>query len=274
LAAVILLPIILQVVAEFPGPFDEYLRYLRDSELPPRGIGTVTRFLAQYWAFGSVWWIVIPTVVGIATLVAYRDEHAGRRRFHLALVGVGILASATTFLYGYTGVDDFSYIYLALFYAAVPIVFWTVLATGLFERWKVDSAAVKLVAIVPLLAAWLFVLAQPGSSSLYAGSDVGTAYNELQNNLAPQEQVALSLAEHGDWAVAVGVFEQLRRNGYPACARVWPVILEILFTPDNLCDAEMIDRTEIHITSRNVVPESAQSLVFDGENYDIWILDD
>ena len=62
--ALFLLPLVLQLITEFPGQFGGYVSYLRQTDLPPRGLGTVARFMAQYWGFGaaSVW--AIPSSPG------------------------------------------------------------------------------------------------------------------------------------------------------------------------------------------------------------------
>ena len=155
----------------------------------------------------------------------------------------------TTALYAFSGVDDFTHAYLALFYAAVPIVFWIVLGTSLIDRLAPSRIAPAVTVGLVLAVAWIAILIQPASGSMYAGSDVGVAYDSINQQLDENEPVAFSFSEPNDWAVAVGILEQARRDGRPACVRVGPGVLEVLFTVENVCPDGPSDRVELIVTS-------------------------
>jgi len=106
---VFILPLALQVIVDFPGEFDDYWTYLRDTELPPRGIGTVTRYLAQYWGFGTAFLLLIPVLFGTALASTYYSDPGPGRLFHLYLISAGVVASIITAIYAFKGVDDFTY---------------------------------------------------------------------------------------------------------------------------------------------------------------------
>jgi hypothetical protein len=271
--ALFILPLALQLITDFPGQFGNYVNYLRETELPPRDLGTVIRFVAQYWGFGAASAPLVPTLALAAVASTYFAAPGPRRMFHLALLFAGVVASATTALFAFSGVDDFTHTYLALFYVAVPIVFWTVLGTNLVDRWVKGRPVLTAAVGATIVIAWLVILVQPASGSLYNGSDVGAAYDSLDRALGPDEPIALSFAEHNDWAVTVGLLEQARRDGRPACVRVGPGIFEILFTTRNVCPKDTGDRTEALVTAMAGPPTPQAVLLYDGANYDIWRLD-
>jgi hypothetical protein len=268
--AVFILPLALQLIIDFPGQFGSYIEYIRGTELPPRDLGTVTRFMAQYWGSGTAAFVLIPALALAAFASTYFDQQGPRRDFHLALMAAGVVASATTAVYAFSGVDDFTHAYLALFYVGVPIVFWTVLGTNVFERWVRGRTVLTSALAVMIVISWVVILIQPASGSLYDGSDVGVAYDSMDQVLDPDEPVEISLSEHNDWAVTVGLLEQARRDGRTACVIVDPGILEILFTVENVCTNGAKGRAGVLVTALPEPPDSEAVLLYDGDNYDIW----
>jgi hypothetical protein len=268
-----MLPLVLQLIVDFPGQFDDYIRYMQAVDLPPRSPRDVVRYLAQYWHFGRVTQPLLPGLVLAAFGSAFLTVSTRYRESRLALLGAGVLGSATTAAYAFTGIDDLSFTYLALFYIGVPILYWTLLASAVFDRWAGGRPALSALMAVSGGIALIVILIQPGSATPYKGSDVGVAYRSINQALAPGVPVALSLGAHADWPAVVGILEQARRDGRPACVRVWPGIFEILFTSENVCSEGPGEGAEALVTSSAGPPLAEAEIIFDGDNYDIWRLD-
>jgi hypothetical protein len=160
-----------------------------------------------------------------------------------------------------------------LFYVAVPIIFWTVLGTNLFERWVRRHTAMAATVTALIVLAWVVIVIQPASGSLHDGSDVGIAYNSMDQLLDPDAAIALSFTEHNDWAVTVGILEQAHRDGRSACVRVGPGVFEIVFTAENICAENAGDPIDVLVTALAGPPDPQAVRLFDGDNYDVWSLD-
>lgn len=271
--ALTLLPVALLVITDFPGEFDDYLRYVRNAELPPRGLGDVARALAGYWGFGAGVAVFVPLLF-IGGLAAASEIEAGSRRvFMLGLVWAGFIATAATAFYALRGVDDLSQSYILLFYVAVPVLMWTVLGTALVDRIVRNRPVVLAVVTLTLAMSWIVVLRQADSGSLYGGSEVGLAYRSIDRLIDGDARLALSLAEHSAWPAMVGILEQSRRDGRATCALLDHSLLEIVITEEMVCGDDSADPREVLVSSKIDPPTPTASLIFDGDRIRVWSVD-
>jgi hypothetical protein len=271
--ALLVLPLALQLMTDYPGQFGEYVRYLRETDLPPRELTSIIRFVAQYWGFGVGSAALIPAVALGAFGSTCFAKRGTRRVFVMALLCAGVLATATTALYALSGVDDLTQTYLALFYVAVPTIAWTVLGTSLAERWVEGRYVMTVVVASAVVVAWFLILLQPASGSLYAGSEVGVAYDTIDRTIDDGDAVAFAFPEHNDWISTIGLLEQARRDGRGSCARTGPGIFEIVFTEHTVCDATG-EYTEVLVTTGNEPPFPGADLAYEGASIRVWTVAD
>jgi hypothetical protein len=172
-----------------------------------------------------------------------------------------------------SGVDDLTQTYLALFYVAVPTIAWTVLGTGLAERWVQGRPVMNVVVASAVVVAWFVILLQPASGSLYAGSEVGVAYGSIDRSIDDSDSVAFAFAEHNDWISTIGLLEQARRDGRSSCARTGPGIFEIVFTEHAACDNTR-EYTELLVTTEDAPPIPGADLAYEGASIRVWTVAD
>lgn len=265
------LPLAIQVISDFPGQFDDYATYIRETDLPTRGLESIARFVAQYWGFGAVGTALIPVLFVAALASAITSPRQAGRVFGTALVMACAIASLTTAVYAFSGVDDLTHEYLALFYTATPILIWTVLASNVLDRATPGRPWLGAVAISALVLAPAIVMSQPGSQSLYGGSEVGEANVAVNRAFSDTEPLALILQEHEVWPAAVGLVEQAARDGRPICARVEPGVMQLIFTDNHVCGEDAATFTEAVVTRSPMHPNETAQLLYDGDSFDLWV---
>ena len=262
-----LVPIVAHVIVDFPGEVDDYLDYLGTSTLPPRNILDVADFVADYWALGTLAAVLVPLLGIVGFAGAISATPTPKKRFLTALMLACTLATLTTAFYAYSGVDDLSLSYLALFYVAVPILVWTVIGSTAVERLTTGRPGLTWALAAALAISWLMVLAQPDSGSTYNGSQADEAFDSIEALVGPDDKIVISF-EHDRWPATAGVLEQARRAGQPVCLRTEIPVFEILFTAQSICESQTDRDVELAITDEPPTPNAI--VVFETDSFRIW----
>lgn len=217
LLAVFLLPMVIEVMAHYPGPWAKYLHY--SSHQHRHQIGPALRFVDQYWRLPAAWTVVL-VVFGVALVaLAIAARSTLRGRFLRMLVAAAILESVLFAVYVIRGVDSLAPndVYVGYFYRTVPllVVIGGVAAIGsAIDRRSIPRALVGSAAV----AALVFAATLPALATNYsAGTSFRLAAQRLK--VAPGRhgrEVALRTSD-GQWAAAAGIVIAVRRAQVPIC---------------------------------------------------------
>ena len=112
---VFLVPLLVDTILHFPGPVAGYVGF--GSAREPQSLEDALRFVAVYWGG------VVPLLGALATAALLLRPAGGgtlplpERR---GLIGAFAAATIAVLVYARYGIDELQYVYLALFYYAVP----------------------------------------------------------------------------------------------------------------------------------------------------------
>jgi hypothetical protein len=130
--ALFLLPIGLNLALHWPGEFGKYFGY--GGEGHAHGAGATIRYVLDFWAghpaAGAVLAVLLAAGLGWLSLVRLPGP---QRRFLLAGLGMGLLATVLFAGYAARGIDDLSQQYVGYFYWAVPLFLLLLAVLGLGE---------------------------------------------------------------------------------------------------------------------------------------------
>jgi hypothetical protein len=215
--AVFLLPVVLELILHFPGPWSDYISYARNPSGPGLGFSTVFHFVTDFWGVHA--WIriglAVVAVAGIAIAQAVRVPD--RRRYLLALFGAAIWATALTTAYAAHGVDRARFTYEAYWYAAAPAI--AVAATAAAAASLLyGRVALRSVAAVVGVAALAFGLTGPSTLATYKGvSWLPAAVQAARvDNQRHGRTIAIRFP-HAAWPGVVGLLEQANRTHVRMC---------------------------------------------------------
>ena len=178
LVVLFLLPLVLQTVRNFPGPWPAYLDFGATGERDPRSIGDAVRFVMRYWTETPwpVWLYVVAAVVLV--VAAVRRPRRTARLAYAWLLGAVVLQTGMAVVYAYKGVDLLDQRYIEEFYKTVPlvVVLGAVTAAGsllVSVRPPAAHGTVRVIAVrvvAPLAVAFMVVVAaQSPGDGLPAG---------------------------------------------------------------------------------------------------------
>lgn len=130
--ALFLLPIGLNLALHWPGEFGKYFGY--GGEGHAHGAGSTVRYVLDFWASRPAAAAVLAVLLtaGVGWLSLARPP-GGQRRFLLAGLGMGLLATVLFAGYAARGIDDLSQQYVGYFYWAVPLFLFLLAVLGLGE---------------------------------------------------------------------------------------------------------------------------------------------
>lgn len=242
IGAVFLVPLVLEVVLHFPGPWPKYLSY-ESSGVRSRS-GAVS-FASWYFTDGGVPpWLLTP-VAAVAVWLGVTS----RRRANERVFGYLYLAAAIETLiflaYIASSVDAYDPInyYVGFFYLTVPVIvvaatamhFTIRIRDALLERGGgtrfVRGVAVALAAVVGVAAC---LTSQPRDKFLH-----GVDYRSLTASVSANPTRAgrtMALDYEPDmWAQVAGIAIEALRTGVPWCIVPRDAMRSLMFTPDHLC---------------------------------------
>ena len=238
IAALFLLPIVVNVVIHFPGEFGRYLRYATAGDRPRNDVLDVVRYFLAYWPGGGALVIVLGlTAAAVGVVVGHRRDE--ERRFLAALLATASGAFIVCVAYGITGIDDLKETYIGLFATALPVTLIVVVIIGavrflgdLAPTDGLRSAGSVVVGVVMVAVA----VVVPDWSSSYRGDGRLPEVTKLLAAEAGGEghPVLLQFAAER-WPWTLGLLEQGARRGHRFCALdpQW----EVLVSPGRVCDA-------------------------------------
>lgn len=229
------LPMVIQVVINFPGAWPQYWSYI-NSRHATHPLGDTLRFVGWYWSSHPVpvWLTVVASAVWAGLLATERD--AELRRFFGTLAAVFVLESLLFIAYAARGVDALTPVnhYVGDFYLTVPMVLVAAAAAYAAARIERDAPVAWIaVAMAGALALGIGVTRNGLTNSYrgYRGYPM-IAAALVANPIRAGRPVAITFPL-GDWPLAAGVVIAARRGHLPLCVvnRRW----EFLFTAPVLC---------------------------------------
>jgi hypothetical protein len=215
--AVFLLPVVLELVLHFPGPWGDYISYARNPSGPGLGLSTVFHYVTDFWGVHA-WIRITLAVVAVAGIVIARAVRVpGRRRYLLALFGAAIWATVLATVYAAHGVDSARFTYEAYWYAAAPAIAVAATAAAIVSL-LAGRVTLRPVAAVVSVAALAFGLTGPSTLATYRGvfwlpAAVQAARVDTQRH---GRTIAIRFP-HEAWPRVVGLLEQANRTHVPMC---------------------------------------------------------
>jgi hypothetical protein len=231
-----LVPLIIQTILHFPGPVADYAAFGHAHRA--NRLADAARFVGLFWSNGIFG--ILFGAAACAILITGNPARDSAERVAPERALALALASATVgfLFYAVVGVDDFSLIYVGIFYYAIPA-----LALVLLLKRVVDNLAVAnwRVAAFVCVAAGAFTAIRihqpPENAAQYNDPGIPAAYAVISKLGGSDAPVVFDLDGSADWGhvwtTLVGVEAYARRQGgTPFCiAENW----QVLFTRSARC---------------------------------------
>lgn len=232
ISAVFLLPIVVNLLLNWPGDFGKYFSYGSSSQAGGHPLRAVIDYMLWFWWPRAGAFAVPVLLYVVAVGLAWRLVRQPARRFLLALLCMNLVSSAAFAVYTAAGVDDLSAKghYIGYFYWSAPLVTLVVIAVAVAEaigEYGVALAA-TVVAVGVALAAVGAVAARPltRTPTLYTDPAVASFAPDTEPALAgavatisarsPGKTLVLKL-DHNAWRDLTGFLVQAERSGVRAC---------------------------------------------------------
>ncbi|MBS2533662.1 hypothetical protein KGQ20_12860 [Catenulispora sp. NF23] len=170
IAAVFLLPIVVNLALHWPGEFGKYLKYSTSSKAGGHSLGQSVMYTVDYWWHGDhpVYALVVIAAAAVLCAVTFPDRAI--RRYVVGAVIVGLAATAMMLYYAISGVDEIDQIYIGQWSSMVePLMLWVIAARVWVAVGTTRPAATRIVAVVASAAAVIAVLALPQAVNPYKG---------------------------------------------------------------------------------------------------------
>ncbi|MBV9381542.1 MAG: hypothetical protein JOY82_23555 [Streptosporangiaceae bacterium] len=226
ISAVFALPIAVNLALHWPGPFGDYLAYLRSGRAGGDSLATAIRYALWFW------WP--HPYSGAAPILAYLAAAAviiwpgavPLRPFLVALLAVNAVSSLAFVFYARTGIDTISSYYIGYFYWSAPVITLLVIAVGIVQRVPARLASVA-AAAAAAGALTAFALAPQTQTSINS-SDPSVISSGPDTDPALPGAVATLAARAGGrtivlgfdqptWPDLTGFLVQAERTGVRAC---------------------------------------------------------
>ncbi len=228
--ALFLLPIALNLALHWPGEFGKYFGYGGEREV--HGLGPTLRYVLSFWAGNPVVAAILMLLLGAAVAGLARIGGRGdQRRFLLAGLGMGALA--TILFGGYTayGIDDLSQKYVGYFFWAVPLflLFFTILGLSSLRvvgGVRMVRAVGGVRAVTAVRAAWAALAARPTAlvtlAAALAVAGASPALSTKPENVPELPRVLSTLSQYAAGRPVVVDLEQ----------DAWPVLTALIVEGD------------------------------------------
>lgn len=271
LVVLFLLPMVLETILRFPGPWHQYWYYVGHTKLPHRSLSQIIHYEWHYWKDLRIPTVLYPIAIasGIGFTLSERDP--GIRRLFIAVYGVLVLETTLTFYYLLRGVDLLTpenvYGYVGYFYETVPLVLLIAAASQVWMRFSRAASRSQHTIFQSQHA-----IAYRGGTSLIAllsiaGTLAGAMNSDLgrlpdpQSNVVPvvnalrqspdrgQRPVALVEDSLSDWPVAAAIGIEMQRVGLRWC--LWKTVPMdvVLYTPSFVCSPKQHRLWQVHVSS-------------------------
>jgi hypothetical protein len=244
------LPLVIEVVLHFPGPWPSYWAYVVHGKRATPGVTQVLRFVAGYWTDLQIgdWWYVVAALVGTGLLATERDK--SRRNAYLAAYGIIALESVLMVFYVWHGVGtlmpEHRYAYVGWFYETIPLLLLIFVATHSWLR----ARALIGVETRPLLRVTPYLLAGAGVLSVFAAGlaspvlgywrPSNSEYLTIVSRIAADDQqsgrtIALVGDQSPEWWVGAGIAAEMQQAGVRWCLDQHQQTWVNLYTATYLC---------------------------------------
>lgn len=239
IGALFLVPLAIQTILYFPGPVAEYAAFGRAHHA--NRLGDAIRFVGLFWSNG-----LFGILFGAAACAVLATNSSGREsedRIGSERAIVLSLASATvSFLfYSVFGVDDFSLVYVGIFYYAVPALALTLLLKHVVDN--VTTAPFRAgvcVCVAVAVFTGIRIHQPPEYVSQYNDPEIPAVYAAIKQ--LGTDGLVLDLDGSANWehlwATVVGTrVYALRQGAAPFCiGRNW----QLVFSQSARCTAAQI----------------------------------
>ncbi|MBE1159184.1 hypothetical protein [Dyella acidiphila] len=194
LALSFFVPLLIETVIDYPGPVSDYIAFSGGHQ--PNSVASALKYIAQYW--GGLPPMLFAALV-LAFLWAWRPADAVALPYRAAIATV-ISATLAALFYAKEGIDLLQYIYIGLFYYAVPgllAAFVAALAYGLSKA-KYKAILALLAAAASMLIMYKVSALPIGYARTYHDNSVPTLYAKLKAE-EKNGPLVLNLSMGDDW---------------------------------------------------------------------------
>lgn len=244
IAVLFAVPMVLEVVEHYPGPWGQYLNYASQHK-NHHSLSAAWGFLTSYWGATGLGQLILGLAFLILCLVAWWV----RRRLPLLLASaLGLVIASLVLLYYAThGIDYLAYSYIGAFYLAVPLLVVTLWAWVTGDRLaSVLAPSVRMsLTGASLLAAGLGIVFGPldAGQASYGDPSLPTMVMAVNRAAPSTDGYALSFAPH-EWPTVVGWLVEATRLRIRGC--VVDASWRFMMTDEYICTrAEALSRRRL-----------------------------
>ncbi|HEX6686994.1 MAG TPA: hypothetical protein VF062_29785 [Candidatus Limnocylindrales bacterium] len=245
--AVFALPMVLNLILNWPGEFAGYLTYGGHNE--PHPAREAIRYTLLFWAMPRK--LGLALAAGLILIVVAMALRLGRRVPILWTgAAMAVVVSGLFAFYAKVGIDLLGETYIGQFYRAVPLLLWLLVGVGLCALLE----QVRLRAVVWGFAAVVLAFGLVAGATSPALVNRRLNFPEMPTVLAALEGragdrvIVLNLRQSFAWAEAVPIVITGTRQGRRVCLE--QPEYEYLVTPRFVCTADEVSGGERFIVSR------------------------
>jgi hypothetical protein len=216
ISVVFALPIVLNLVLQWPGDFGKYISYGGSGGAGRHGLSQVVQYALWFWWPHHHAWLA-PLLGYLAALAAaYWLGRGPLRRFLFALLAVNVVSSLAFLVYAAVGIDYLRDYYIGYFYWSAPLVTVLVIVLAVFS-----AIPLRLTTAVAVLAAaaTFAVLAMIPGTRTGSTNDIDESLPQVVATLAaraPGKTIVLHI-DGPAWVETTGFLVQAERTGVKAC---------------------------------------------------------
>jgi hypothetical protein len=264
-----LLPMVLEVLLHFPGPWRQYWSYVGHAKLSHRSLIQVLHYEWHYWKDLHIPLALYPIAIMIGLGLTLTEPNREFRRLFVSIYGILCLETALTLYYLLRGVDILTpesvYSYVGYFYETVPLLLLIAAASQVWLRFR-SSAAQSSPSLALRGGASLIALAAVALTLIGATNPILGRLPDPQSNVVPlvsalrespdrgKRPIALVEDSLSDWPVAAAIAVELQRTGVPWCLwRTMPMDV-VLYTPAFVCSGSMDRLWTVHVSGASPLP--------------------
>jgi hypothetical protein len=270
LAIIFLLPIVLELVLHWPGPWALYWRYARSNpRAHPHSLAAALRYVLGYWSHDAIERILFAGAAIAGVVLVATDQDTTRRRFILGLNASSAVLSLFFLAYVMLGVDRLDAVdtYVGFFYYVIPaVVVATAAVSGAVRVGAIAAAgrartahpgngrawhptraraarAAALLALAPIVAGASAGLLVLGGRSFVDGSAGDSGLPRVSATVAAARprgtttvvvQLPTSAPGRYGWPDVTGLIVMASRQGYYVC--VSKAFWAFMMTPAHICE--------------------------------------
>jgi len=277
ISAVFALPVIVDLVLHWPGPFGDYLAYVSSRKAGGHSLATAVRDALWYWWPHQDAWAVPIAGYAVAAAISMWLVPAPLRRFLIALLAVDALSSLAFLYYAATGIDNIQQHYIGYFYWSAPLIVLLVIVLGAVEALPPRLGAATALGTAALALAALAVAPETQTST--NSSDPAVPSSGPDTDPALPGAVAALAARAGDrmivlrfdyrsWPDITGFLVQAERTGVRACvanpASALVVTSQFICTQSDITDGQVYWLTPAAPRGHAVIMRLRQAVVTAG----------